>query len=335
MGVSIRNVLSTAQSNIGDDSMDAIFIGHYVDFCNRIANRVATETQCWIGRYIATPVNDMYSWDKRFKYSTGQIAEFNGMFYIAIENNTNENPFTSTNKWSSCPIWNSTLTVNQNQYVMHNGFIYKATQNTVTEPPSDDYDILGEVLLHSSQVILPYKMQQEIIAPHRIISVSRYDGASYNETTEYSMQSVTQTQKGGFSFRVNTSVLNENSFYTSFVNKSGSVSGDMALHFTNPFGMDERVYIDYISGTPFKLINWQQTPDIQIPEFLEQTFISGLTWLCAEMLFSKGNAYMQAIADRNENRFTKDLREAVGYTRMLRDNSSTLQARPINWLPER
>lgn len=334
MGVAIDLVFSMVQSNIGDDAMDRLHIGHYVDLANRVASVIATETECWIGRYIATPVNDLYTWNKTFKYTKGQIVEFNSLFYIAINENQNSDPTVVTNDWVLCPEWNNTMAVTQGQYIRYSGIIYQAIRNTSNEPPNDDYSVVSEIMTTTTQVILPYKIQQELIAPYKIISVSRYNGQSFQDTVEYSMQSIIRTQMGNQSFRINQTYLGDGSFYSTFKNKVGSLSGDMALHFASSFTMDERVFIDYISHTPFKLINWVQTPQIQIPEFLLQSFVFGLTWLCSDMLFNRGDRNMQLVADRSKSQFDKELRAAVGYTRMLRDNSSTLQMRPVNWLPE-
>ena len=52
------------------------------------------------------------------------------------------------------------------------------------------------------------------------------------------------------------------------------------------------------------------------------------------MLYNRGNNHYMTVADRNKVYFDRYLRDAVGYTRMLRNNNSTLQMQPINWLPE-
>lgn len=333
MGVPINRVFSSVQDNIGDLSMDRVQIGHYVELCNRIASNIAIETQVYIGRYIATPVNDQYAWDKSFRYTKGMIADDGGTMYISIENNANSQPSLNAGDWSVCPEWVAG-TYNPNQYVRHGNTIYKAVGITNSEPPSNNWKAIGIVELLTNQVILPFKIQQELIAPYKLISVSRYDGKSFTETTEYSTQAVRNTQNANYSFSINRTVLNQSSFATDFINKMGSVEGDMRLNFTASFNLDERVFIDYITHTPFLLTDWNQSPPVMIPEFLQESFHFGLLWLVSEMLFNRGDQAMGNVANRAEQQYNKVLRAAVGYTRMLRNNQSTLQMRPVNWLSE-
>ena len=334
MGIAISNIFSAVQSNLGDDAMDAIHIGHYVDTCNRVANIVAMETQMWVGRYEATPVNDLYDWSSFLTYTRCQLVTYGGLSYISLTETANEQPDLFPAVWALCPLWANTSVV-QGGYVHYNNTIYQAVQNTSAEPPANTYKYIGSLDLNTSTVIIPFKLQQNIIAPFKFISVFRgYPDGTIKETTEYSMQSVQNTQAGVNSFRINNTYFDGGKFATDFVNKEGTLIGDIKLEFADTFLMNERVYIDYISQVPFKISNWNQNPPIMIPEFVEQSFIYGLTWLLADMLYNRGNQYYMNIADRNKAYFDRTLRDAVGYTRMLRNNDSTLQMQPINWLPE-
>ena len=335
MGVQIPEIFSAVQSNIGDDAMDSVHIGHYVDNCNRIANTIAIETQMWIGRYEATPVNDMFEWTMDRIYTKGQLVNYQSVTYVCIDENVNERPDMFANRWALCPLWADGTSYTAGSYVHFNNTVYLVVNATTLRPPCADYKIYSYVDLNATTVILPYKIHNEWIAPYKFLSVYRgHSSTGIRETTEYSVQSISNTLGGIDSFRINPTVLNAGSFGTDFVNKAGTIVGDIRLSFADTFLMDEKVYIDYISQTPFKITNWNQTPPISIPDFLQQSFIYGLTWLIADMLYNRGNQYYMAVADRNKMYFDRYLRDAVGYTRMLRNNNSTLQMRPINWLPE-
>ena len=335
MGVQIPEIFSAVQSNIGDDAMDAVHIGHYVDNCNRIANIIAIETQMWIGRYEATPVNDMFDWTIDRIYTRGQLVIYNSITYVAIDENVNERPDLYANRWAISVLWVEGTTYTAGAYVHLNNTVYNVVNTTTTRPPSADYKVYSYVDLNATTVILPYKIHNEWIAPYKFLSVYRgHSSTGIRETTEYSVQSISNTLGGIDSFRINRTFFDGGKFGTDFVNKAGTISGDIRLHVADTFLMDEKIFIDYISQTPFKITNWNQTPPISVPDFLQQSFIYGLTWLIADMLYNRGNNHYMTVADRNKVYFDRYLRDAVGYTRMLRNNNSTLQMQPINWLPE-
>lgn len=331
----IQGIFSYVQSAIGDLAMDRVHIGQYVDFANMVITKVAAETEIYISRYVGIPYPSGTTWNNVAVYTIGSVVELNSIKYIAIVDNQAENPVTG-NSWVILNLYDETgaTTYNPGQYIECDNKVYLVLQASALRPPvSNIYSFVEDLSLKTSTLVIPNQYSNNIISAYKFIKVSRgKNGIGFSDAREYSMQAIRRTQSGQTTFGINDTVIGENSFATSFTNNFGNVDGSIALLFPYDFEIGEMVIIDYISNKPFTVVDWMQTPTINIPEFLVETIKFGILYEVCTQLYFRGDETFANKMQVAKAQYDLNLRSAVGYSRMLRNNNSTLQMQPINWL---
>ena len=114
MPIDIINIFSKIQSSIGDLSMDLYQPGEYIETVNRLAEKIARETEIWIARHIAVPNPLATAWVASTNYTNGQIVSNGGNYYYNNINHTSAVNFgadainwTIINPWTILRIFRS------------------------------------------------------------------------------------------------------------------------------------------------------------------------------------------------------------------------------------
>lgn len=144
---------------------------------------------------------------------------------------------------------------------------------------------------------------------------------------EYSRQAVQDQAMGGDPFATNKTLLNDNDF-TSWVNQDES----MTLTFTSAFDLDETVYVEMLTGKPYTFNTWSQSTSL--PDFLVDVVEYGIKWRVFERLYNSGLDMMMPRMQQAEQRYTKFLGEAKGYTKNFHDERSSIQRQSYRWLSD-
>ena len=357
MPIDIINIFSKVQSSIGDLSMDLYQPGEYIETVNRLAEKIARETEIWIARHIAVPNPLATAWVASTNYTNGQIVSNGGNYYYNNINHTSAVNFgADAINWTIINPWTvgTVYTIGTMVYIAGPAFYRCIQAHTATlseEPPNIDYwEFYGYSGQEIFNVKLPYTFNSIELAPFRLIRVSRGSTGTYidntgseftgwNECHEYSQQTIARTISGNSSFDINRSILGQNQFLTQFVDNIGTMDGGINLLFGGSFYLNELCIIDFISGKPFRdnpLTMWdpQQATPVQIPDFLYDTFRWGLQWLVSSELFSRGIDRFGRIAENSRFMYQDELISAIAYSKKFKDNRSSLTLQPINWLPE-
>lgn len=169
------------------------------------------------------------------------------------------------------------------------------------------------------------------------------------ECREYSQQSISASISANSSFNINRTQLGTYDFLTMIGSPLTGMDGSVSLIFGGHFEEEEEVVIDYISNRPFgnptaagisstggtALNQWNPNNNNpqSIPDFLRNAFEWGLLWRVCESLYFKGDESFVQKAERAKSMYQIYLRAAVGYAKMFKDNKSSLQMQPVNWLP--
>jgi len=230
MPINVVNIFSKVQSAIGDLSMDLFHPGEYIETMNRLAEKVARETEIWIARHTITPNPMASAWSASTNYTNGQICENSGNYYFCDLSHTSATTFILDSAyWTQIDPWAIGTVYNQNTITYIDGPVfYRSIQShTATaddEPPNTTYwDFYGYSGSEVYDVRLPYTFNTTELSPFRIIRVIRGSSGSYtdgvgndltgwNECQEYSQQAIARTISGNNSFSINNTMLGQNQF---------------------------------------------------------------------------------------------------------------------------
>lgn len=194
-------------------------------------------------------------------------------------------------------------------------------------------------------VNIPYNDTTRDISVFRFIRVTRGLNG-WTDCHEFSQQTISATISGNSSFVNNNTQLGRAEFLTMIGHPVDGIDGSINLIFGQQFEEGEHVVVDYISNRPWGSPDGTDTRALQrwnpnnsnpqtIPDFLRNAFEWGLMWRITESLYMKGDDSFANKADRSKQNYQLYLRQAVGYSKMLKDNRSALQSQPLNWLQEK
>lgn len=347
--ITIDQIISECQVELDDEEGNRVQRGEYLSLANTIAREIARKTEIWIARYIATPNPTATSWSNTMHYVIGDVVTYLSSYYICIlDHDATTILPTNVTYWTLINAYDISASYVIGDYVYYgsNPDFYRAIAADSGNLPTDSdfWLYIGNTGTYINTATIPYQSNNVVFDPFRILRVMRqYSNAaditgaelgSWFETTEYSPQAILASVSGIDSFRINETQLDARAFSTQFMNRTLSAINGITLKFATGFSIGDKVCIDYISGTPFTVTQWLNPVAQSIPEFLERPMKFGMLWEIFRKLYNKGDNNAQNKAIMNQQLYDKYLREAQGYSLMLRNKESSLQIQPINFLSE-
>lgn len=360
MPISVNQIFSDIQNEIGDISGDKIQQAEYIDLLNNVASKIAEKTEAWIDRYISVPNPSYTDWTDQNNYYTGNIVKNDGNYYYCLIGMIAESisslgsePGTGANwvtYWTLISQWTVGTVYAYDTLVWDTGpvFYFCTGAHTATlnnEPPVTDYwrRIAGG-LTDVYSVTLPFSLSASDLSPYRILRVVRGGtgvggGIRWNECREFSAQSVGAATSGNLPFMGNRSQLGAYDFSTMHTDPLGNTDGNITLVFGSPFDADESCVVDFITNRPFrhnpfdKIIAHPTLP-VMFPDALYDVFFWGLLYRVLLRLFNRGDIQLQSRVQMADQKYQHYLLEAAGYTKNFKDNKSAMISQPINWFQE-
>lgn len=344
MAFTAQDILSRAQSNVGDLAMNRVQRKEWISAFNDITVKVAEHTEIWISRFNTIPNPVASLWELNNNYSINSVVKFNNEYYICVQAHlsTNSNKPPST-VWSKIEQWDANSTYSKDDIVRDGNPVkfYRALTDITSPGVSvSDSNYWTEIFSAStgiSVVTLPYSFNDNTLAPFRILRVARKGESSWTELEEFSQQAIGTETGGNYAFRINKSIIGNKGYSTNFTDITGQTTDAITFTFSEAFSSGEELVIDYISGRPFQLTLWQgngTTPDPVVPDFLCEVFEKGITAKIMERLFLSGDDSMGNRYQMTQGLFNKYLRDAVGYAKMLRNTKQSIRIQPLNFLDE-
>jgi len=300
----VKNILSEIQVMLGDGDGQKFGRAMYIDAFKNISMHIASQTEVWMNRATVVPRDTTVAdWANNTAYIVGDKVKSGGVIYTCIRAHT------------------SSL----------------GASNILTDHEAGSWEYTSEAESDSKFVYLSN------LSIYRLLNVFRtYTNSEGTQTfakcREYSMQTI-QNNFDGKPFDINTTSLDEMDFAVFPQHGRYDTTNDsMILLFGSTFEETDRVVVDYISNRPLDtMLVWLSTtatPQFDIPDYLYFSFKYGALWQMAESLFAQGDESKQGIMVMAKANYDKYVRDAAGYTKNLKSNPSSLQAQPLNWLPE-
>jgi hypothetical protein len=371
--INISQIISDIQNEIYDLAGERIQQGEYIDMCNSVARQIAQATDMYINRFSNVPNPSAMIWYENQNYTANQIISYSGTDYLVLVAHTSSLanlPDATPTIYSPFADWAESQNYLANVLIKDNNVYATALidhTSTLNNRPSDSitgitcWRVISGGINAIYDVTLPYMLNAGNISPYRLIRVTRGildSNRVYNswiECREYSSQSVSATISNNPSFSINRNQLGASAFTVQFADRNNLTDGGLHLIFAEPFSADELCVVDFITNRPFGQPNLGitingiiQTPDINslqrwlpsysnpqtIPDFLEDSFKYGLLFLVQQRLYNRGDESLGQRMINSKMLYDKELRKAIGYTKMFKDNQSSLKIQPMNYLQE-
>jgi len=339
---STQDILSFAQSSLGDLDLTRNALGEYLSSLQDIANEIARETEVWIARYIAYPKRVGYDWSSTLVYNVGDIVLSGGIYYYCLAKHINIIPPNVT-FWRVVTLWDIDITyqIDDVIYIGTTKTFYKARLlNTGIQPPNETYWFLcGVEFQNEYKINLPSNFK-----PFHVLRVLKIDSTSvYTEMREYSMQAVSRQSVNNNPFPIND-VSFLNGYSTQHYNDMeipGTVDNSITWNFNFPLSQSDSIYIDYTQGSPFEIDIWKENPPLLIPDFLVEAFNYGLLYKMLERLYMKGNSTLQNQMYEARRQYKGNdpttklggaLRRAMGYAQNFKSEEYHMKIQPLKFL---
>lgn len=352
--ISIEDILSYVQSEIGDLSEDKIQRKEYVYMLNDTAIEIAKATQVWVDRYQVIPNPTLSEWQSATYYRQGAFVVIGGSYYRAVIDHTSTTSFTTdlaSGLWTEIPIWADGTDYTADQIVYNDGSFYRATRtHTASADNAPDHIEYWETITSGTRLIYEVRLPESIssidLSPYKLTRVVRggiyvdaLGDTAWVECEEFSIQTINRGISGNTNFEFNRKNVNDYGYAILNTNGNDDVNG-LTLVFGKAFEAGEIASIDYISAQPFRkspFTMWIENPTnpITIPEWLNEVFQQGVLYRACERIYNvTTEANMMTRANRIRERYDKALNDASGYAKKLKDTRSVITAQPNNFLEE-
>mgnify|MGYP003110692084 CR=1 FL=1 len=338
--VTIQQILSEAQTSIGDLGNIRNMKAEMVDEMNYVIREVARETEIWIGRYIMIPNPLVRTWSATDTYDIGQLVTNGGSTWYCLATNTNSTPAENA-IWTQVITFDATLqtTYTQGQVLINAGMYYMVIQNSPINTPITD-DVYFSRLTGTTDVVTAYLPRTDangnVLSPYKFIQIFRqFKTDEYEMIYEYSVHDIARN-----GYTSNDMVI-EQGHSTDFLNKNRqqpAVDGGLGITVNRPFRADERLILDYIQGFPIQVTTWttqnSAAPDMAIPDFLSEVVKLGMIYRLANLAYNKGDDRYLRVADRNKVLYDQALQKAMSYARKFKNKTGFKQLKPYEVLPD-
>ena len=204
---------------------------------------------------------------------------------------------------------------------------YQATPNSGGEADKYDMEIPAEYKLH------------KII---KIVRGNTEDG--WTPLMEFSAQAISTTINGNNTFGINAEKI-QNGFSVKMTDEDDNVDGTVTIIFAKALEADDTVVIDFVSlnslGDDYETWNPRLTPQLSLPEWLENAFKYGILTRAFEKLATRGVSIAIGLHNMSEQKYNGGpgqnyrggyLRKAAAYMNGYKDQYSSFSTKPLNYL---